>query len=51
MKIKEISDNRKDLSTGISKMENQLKGFREQKFKEMQHQTKDFRRVPLPQQE
>lgn len=35
MKIKEISDNRKEMSSGINKMEKQLIGFREQKFREL----------------
>lgn len=36
MKIKEITDQRSDLTQGIKKMENQLKAFREHRFQAMQ---------------
>lgn len=36
MKIKEITDQRSDLTQGIKKMETQLKAFREHRFQEMQ---------------
>lgn len=40
MKIKEITDQRSDLTQGIKKMETQLKAFREHRFLEMQPKPK-----------
>lgn len=47
MKIKEITDKRTDLSSGISKMETQLRGFREHRFNEMQPKPKPEARLNL----
>ena len=47
MKIKEINDQRGDLNQGISKMESQLRAFREHRFQEMQPKPKPEAKLNL----